>query len=120
MDLQLAGRFCPVVVFDSNEQIRPTRLDHYAAEASLRNLHTGELLQEHLAAGIDPQYKTRNDVFLQRPAAWRRMDANNVDDVPFYVKVDHNVLHRGQVEFVVSVIVAKSHANVCRCRCCPT
>lgn len=97
-DLQLAGRFCPVVVFDSNEQIRPTRLDEYAAAAALRHMDTGELLQQRLGtAGIDPQYLSRTNVFLQRPAEWRRMDGEDVADVPFYVKVDHNVLHRGQV-----------------------
>lgn len=97
-DLQLAAQFCPVVVFDSKEQIRPMRMQEYVEQCSVHDLRTDAVLQESTQPGIDVQLAHRSDVYLHlNHASWRRMDADDVQDVPFYVKVDRDVVHHGRV-----------------------
>ncbi len=97
-DLELAAQFCPVVIFDSKEEIRPMRMQDYVAQSSIHDLKTDTVLQHNTHPAIDAQLATRSDVYLHlNHADWRRMDAEDVNDVPFYVKIDRDVMHQGQV-----------------------
>lgn len=95
-DLELARMFCPVVYFDSREKIRPMEMERYIEQCELKDEATVQVLQADLHHGIHPEHLTRGGVYLHHTSDWRRMDGSDIEDVPFYVKVDHGVHLQGQ------------------------
>ena len=117
-DMELAAQFCPVVHFDSQEKIRPMLLEDYVAASSLHDLKTDRLLQADLSGGLQPGLERRLETYLKFRAEWRRMDGQAIDDVPFYVKVDHGVRLLDKVQpGRRSICSYRAAARICGASC---